>query len=136
MSRVLLVQSSIFGTQSKSLGLAQEFLAQYPQTLLVERVLTPTSMPHLDAETFAAMAVPEGQRTERQKSLVALSDTLIAEIGAGDGIVWRTPTMLLNRKPQSNAKTTAALIGWGAALCIAFWAAPCLYASNDLIQWR
>ena len=91
MSNVLLVQSSIFGNQSKSLGLAQEFLARYPHTWVVERTLTPASMPHLDAETFAAMAVPEGQRTERQKSLVALSDTLIAELEAADAIVLTVP---------------------------------------------
>ena len=91
MSKVLLVQSSIFGIQSKSLNLAQELLARYPHTSLVERILTPTSMPHLDAETFAAMAVPEGQRTERQKSLVTLSDTLIAEMEAADAIVLAVP---------------------------------------------
>lgn len=91
MSNVLLVQSSIFGNQSKSLGLAQELLARYPHTSLVERVLTPTSMPHLDAETITAMAIPEGRRTGRQKSLVALSDTLIAELEAADVIVLAVP---------------------------------------------
>jgi hypothetical protein len=44
--------------------------------------------------------------------------------------------MLLNRKTQAHAKTTAALIGWGAVFWISFWAAPFLYAFNDLIQWR
>ena len=91
MSKVLLVQSSIFGNQSKSLALAREFLARYPNASLVEWILTPTSMPHLDAETIAAMAVPEGQHTERQKSLVALSDTLIAEVEAADTIVLAVP---------------------------------------------
>ena len=91
MSKVLFVQSSIFGNQSKSLGVAQEFLARYPHTSVVERVLTPTSMPHLDAETMAAMVTPEGQRTERQTSLVALSDTLIGELEAADVIVLAVP---------------------------------------------
>jgi hypothetical protein len=39
--------------------------------------------------------------------------------------------MLLNRKTPKTA-----LAVWGAVLCIAFWAAPYLYAFNDLIQWR
>ena len=91
MSKVLLVQSSIFGNQSKSLNRAQDLLARYPHTSLVERILTPTSMPHLDAETFAAMAVPEGKRTERRKSLVTLSDTLIAEMEAADAIMLAVP---------------------------------------------
>lgn len=91
MSSVLLIQSSIFGDQSKSLGLAREFLAQYPHASIVERTLTLASMPHLDGETFAAMAVPEAQRTDRQKALVALSDTLIAELEAADTIVLAVP---------------------------------------------
>jgi hypothetical protein len=36
---------------------------------------------------------------------------------------------------RSKLKVTA-LIGWGAVFWLAFWAAPYLYAFNDLIQWR
>jgi hypothetical protein len=44
--------------------------------------------------------------------------------------------MSLIRKTQGHAKTTAALIGWCAVFCIATWAAPYLYALNQLILWR
>ncbi len=44
--------------------------------------------------------------------------------------------MALNRKTQCHASSTAALIGWGALLWMAFWVAPYLYAFNSLIQWR
>jgi hypothetical protein len=44
--------------------------------------------------------------------------------------------MSLNRKTQAHSKAAAAVIGWGAVLWVAFWAAPYLYALNELIQWR
>ena len=91
MSNILLIHSSIFGEQSQSLALAREFVARHPATSVVERTLTPASMPHLDAETLGAMATPEGQRTERQSELVKLSDVLIAEIEAADTIVVAVP---------------------------------------------
>jgi FMN-dependent NADH-azoreductase len=91
MSNVLLISSSLFGEQSQSLGLAREFLARHPHSSLVERALAPDSMPHLDAETLAAMATPDAQRTERQKQLAALSDTLVAELEAADTIVLAVP---------------------------------------------
>jgi FMN-dependent NADH-azoreductase len=37
------------------------------------------------------MATPEAQRTERQNEVVALSDTLIAEVEAADTIVLAVP---------------------------------------------
>ena len=91
MSNILLVHSSIFGAESKSLGLARQFLARHGQPAVVERQLTPETMPHLDAETFLAMRVPEAERTERQKQRLALSDALIAELEAADTIVLAVP---------------------------------------------
>jgi hypothetical protein len=44
--------------------------------------------------------------------------------------------MTLIRKTQCAANSTAVLIGWGALFWMAFWAAPYLYAANNLIQWR
>jgi hypothetical protein len=44
--------------------------------------------------------------------------------------------MSRNRKAQSQTRVAAALVGWGALLWVAFWAAPYVYALNDLIQWR
>lgn len=91
MSNILLIHSSIFGAQSKSLGLAREFLTRLPDASVVERTLTPESMPHLTGETMAAMATPQAQRSERQNQLVALSDALIAEVEAADTIVLAVP---------------------------------------------
>jgi FMN-dependent NADH-azoreductase len=91
MSNVLLIHSSVFGEKSQSLGLARDFLKRYPHRSLVERALTPHTMPHLDAETFAAMGTEAGHLSDRQKELVALSDKLIAELEAADTIVLAVP---------------------------------------------
>ena len=91
MSKVLLIRSSMFGEDSKSLRLAREFLAHYPHSSVVERILTPASMPHLTAEVFQAMGRPESELTREEKASVALSDTLIAELEAADTIVLAAP---------------------------------------------
>lgn len=91
MSKVLLVRSSIFGDTSKSLRLAREFLKVYPHNALVERILTPDSMPHLSGETYIAMGKPATELTPEQKTAVALSDELIAEVEAADTIVLTAP---------------------------------------------
>ncbi|MGD9884470.1 MAG: FMN-dependent NADH-azoreductase [Reyranella sp.] len=82
MSNVLLIHSSVFGEGSQSLGLARDFLKRYPHCSVVERALTPQTMPHLDGATFAAMGAPTG---------AALSDELIAELEAADTIVLAVP---------------------------------------------
>ena len=82
MSNVLLIHSSVFGENSQSLGLARDFLKRYPHRSVVERALTPQTMPHLDGATFAAMGAPTG---------AALSDELIAELEAADTIVLAVP---------------------------------------------
>ena len=82
MSNVLLIHSSVFGESSQSLGLARDFLKRYPHRSVVERALTPQTMPHLDGATFAAMGAPTG---------AALSDELIAELEAADTIVLAVP---------------------------------------------
>jgi FMN-dependent NADH-azoreductase len=91
MSNILLIHSSIFGEQSQSLTLAREFVGRFPDASVVERTLTPASMPHLDAETLGAMATPQAQHTDRQSELVSLSDALIGEIEAADTIVLAVP---------------------------------------------
>jgi FMN-dependent NADH-azoreductase len=91
MSNVLLIHSSIFGAQSQSRALAREFVTRLPTASVVERTLTPGTMPHLTGETMAAMVTPEAQRSERQKELVGLSDKLVAEIEAADTIVLAVP---------------------------------------------
>jgi len=91
MAKVLLIHSSLFGEKSESLALARAFLARYPHQAVVERALTPSTVPHLEAETFAAMRQPAAELDQRQKAQVALSDELIAEIEAADTVVLAVP---------------------------------------------
>ncbi|MEW6641863.1 MAG: FMN-dependent NADH-azoreductase [Pseudomonadota bacterium] len=91
MSNVLLIRSSIFGRESKSRRLANEFLSRYPHISLVERDLTPTTIPHLTAETYVAMGRPASELTSEEKALVALSDALITEVKTADTIVLAAP---------------------------------------------
>jgi hypothetical protein len=42
----------------------------------------------------------------------------------------------MSLKQKTHAKAAAAVIGWSAVLWLAFWAAPYVYALNELIQWR
>lgn len=84
MSNVLLIHSSVFGENSQSLSLARDFLKRYPHRSLVERALTPETMPHLDGATFAAMGTPDS-------AAAALSDELIAELEAADTVVLAAP---------------------------------------------
>lgn len=91
MSNVLLIHSSVFGENSQSLGLARDFLKRYPHRSVVERALTPETMPHLDGATFAAMGTPADQHTSSQRAATALSDELIAELEAADTIVLAVP---------------------------------------------
>jgi FMN-dependent NADH-azoreductase len=91
MSNVLLIHSSVFGEKSQSLRLARDFLERYPHRSLVERALSPQTMPHLDGETFAAMVTPATELDGRQQAAVALSDELIAELEAADTIVLAAP---------------------------------------------
>jgi FMN-dependent NADH-azoreductase len=91
MSNVLLVHSSVFGANSQSLALARDFLKRYPHRSVVERALTPETMPHLDGETFAAMGTPAADHTNGQRAATALSDALISELEAADTIVLAVP---------------------------------------------
>lgn len=95
MTRLLQVNSSLFSTSGKSSALANAFAdrfrALYPGTRTVVRNLTPSTMPHLDEETFAAFTTPPEQRSPRQRQQVALSDELIGELKSADLIVLGLP---------------------------------------------
>ena len=95
MNRVLFVTSSVFGAQSKSRQIGAEFVAAWskahPATEVVERRLSPESMPHLSEETIAAWSVAEDKRLPRQQVIAARADAVIAEVEAADVIVIAAP---------------------------------------------
>lgn len=95
MTQILQINSSLFSSAGKSSSLAdafvQRFRALYPDARTVVRNLTPSSIPHLDEETFGAFATPPEQRSNPQRRMVALSDELIAELTAADIVVLGLP---------------------------------------------
>ena len=95
MNNLLLVTSSLFGDQSKSAQLAREFVAAWrgthPGTTVVERALTPDSIPHLSLDALGALMTPAEQRSGAQHATVAFGDRLIEELEAADTIVLAVP---------------------------------------------
>ena len=91
MTNVLLVHSSLFGEKSESLAVARAYLARLPEVRVVERALSPSAVPHLEAATFAAMRTAAAELDATQKTQLALSDELVAELEAADEIVLAVP---------------------------------------------
>jgi FMN-dependent NADH-azoreductase len=95
MTRLLRIESSLFGEHGQSTRLARAFttafLAASPASTLVVRDLVGTPMPHLDGATFAAFGTPADARSEAQRSLVALADTLVQELRDADLVVIGLP---------------------------------------------
>jgi FMN-dependent NADH-azoreductase len=95
MSSLLLVTSSLFGEASQTRQIAREFVAawrdSHPATRVVERDLTPESMPHLSRDTLAALATVAEQRTPAQREAASFADSLIEEVEAADTIVLAVP---------------------------------------------
>ena len=95
MSRLLFVTSSVFGAESKSRQIGAEFVAAWskahPGTQVVERSLTPQSMPHLTQEAIAAWSLPEEKRSPSQREIADHADAIIAEVEAADAIVIAAP---------------------------------------------
>ncbi|HLJ20660.1 MAG TPA: FMN-dependent NADH-azoreductase [Stellaceae bacterium] len=95
MSNLLLITSSLFGDQSKSRQIAGEFVEAWrrthPGTAVVERALTPASMPHLSLDALGALMTPSEQRSAEQAASVAFGDRLIEELEAADTIVLAVP---------------------------------------------
>ena len=95
MSSLLLVTSSLFGEGSQSRRIAQELVATLRDAntirRVVERDLSPATMPHLSVETLAALAAPAEQRTPAQRDVTAFADALIEEVEAADTIVLAAP---------------------------------------------
>ncbi|MDR0218462.1 MAG: FMN-dependent NADH-azoreductase [Enterobacteriaceae bacterium] len=95
MSNVLILKSSILAQYSQSNKMTDYFIEQWsalnadsPITL---RDLAENPVPVLDGELAGALRPSDAEMTERQKSVLALSDELVAELKANDVIVINAP---------------------------------------------
>jgi FMN-dependent NADH-azoreductase len=95
MNSLLLVTSSLFGEASQTRQIAREFVAAWrrnnPATGVVERDLSPDSIPHLSKVTLGAVTTPAERRTPAQRDVAAFADALIEEVEAADTIVLAVP---------------------------------------------
>ncbi len=95
MSNLLFVTSSLFGADSKSRLVADEFVAAWrranPAGTVVRRDLAPDAIPHLSREALDAAARPAAERTPTQRQAAALADRLIEEVEAAAVIVVAAP---------------------------------------------
>lgn len=95
MRNVLFITSSLFGGASASREAGEQIVRGlrqvHPEAHLVERDLTPETMPHLSAATLAALGTPAEQRDAAQAEQVAFADALIEELEQADAIVIAAP---------------------------------------------
>ena len=68
-----------------------EWQSSHPGGKIIDRDLYATAIPPVTADWVAAAYTPEESRTPAQKELLALSDTLVAELEQADEYVFGVP---------------------------------------------
>lgn len=95
MSTLLHVNSSPLYGRSVSRTLSDAFVEQWktshPAGKVIERDLTSTVIPPINAEWVGAVYTPENVQTAEQKQLLTLSDSLLAELAEADEYVFGVP---------------------------------------------
>src|SRR5580693_634955 len=95
MTTLLHIDSSPLYGRSISRELTAAFVTQWkashPNGWVVDRDLYATAMQPITAEWVGAVYTPEEARTPQQKELLALSDSLIAELQQADEYVFGVP---------------------------------------------
>jgi len=100
MSSILLVTSSPRGAASHSTRVATELAnklqAKTPGSKVVTRDLNGNPLPHIDADFSSGIYTPAESRSERQQSVVGVSDAIVDELVAADTIVIATGMINFN----------------------------------------
>ena len=95
MNHILLIHSSIYGTDGASSQLTEQLAdrltSQGGATQITRRNLGERRVPHLNADTHQAFAIDPQQHTAAQRQAVKLSDELIAELQAADTLIIGAP---------------------------------------------
>ncbi|ELN2738902.1 FMN-dependent NADH-azoreductase [Pluralibacter gergoviae] len=103
MSRILVLKSSILGDFSQSSKLADYLTAEWrkthPSDKITVRDLAAEPLPVLDGEIVGGFSAGD-DANERQQSIRALSDTLIAELKSHDILVIAAPMYNFNISTQ------------------------------------
>jgi len=95
MPTLLHIDSSPLGAASISRHLSTEFVQNWkeanPDGKIITRDLTSSNLSPVTAEWVGAAYTPEDKRTPAQRELLAVSDTLIADLQAADEYVFGVP---------------------------------------------
>jgi FMN-dependent NADH-azoreductase len=95
MPTLLHLDSSPLGEVSISRNLSRHYVEDWkllhPQSSVVKRDLTQTSIPPVTAAWVSASYTPEDFRTPEEQKLLRLSDALIAELQTADEYVFGVP---------------------------------------------
>lgn len=110
--QILRIDSSARQTASitRELGdtVIERILLQAPKARVMQRDLA-SGVPQIDEQWVGANFTPTGERSEAQREVLALSDTLIGEVDAADLIVLTAPIY--------NFSVPAALKAWIDQVC-------------------
>ena len=90
MNKILALRSGLFGEYSKSNSLIDYFLSNHASDNIVERDLIADALPILDAE-IAQGLTGQGDLSDRQKSVLSLSNLLIEELKEADQLIIGVP---------------------------------------------
>jgi len=95
MPKLLEIDSSPLYGRSVSRQLTDAFVTQWksshPDGTVVDRDLNATSIPPVTGEWVGAAYTPDEARTPEQKQVLALSDTLLAELEQADEYLFGVP---------------------------------------------
>lgn len=91
MKNILVINSSISGSNGNSNKLVQFLLAQLSDVQVTEIDLNAQPLPHLEMSEIGAWMTPAAERSSEQQALAAYSDELIAKVEAADAIVFGVP---------------------------------------------
>jgi FMN-dependent NADH-azoreductase len=95
MKNILVIQSSAGGSHSYSRKVSNHVLdglqARYPGANVVVRDLVDNPPPHIGSDFIAGTHSQSSDLTEEQRSAIALSDSLIAELEGADLVVLSVP---------------------------------------------
>ena len=89
MSNVLVLKSSILGTNSQTNQLSDYFISKLAKANVIQRDLAANPLPYLDST--ATTALRSQPVTADENALLALSDELVSEIKNADTIVINAP---------------------------------------------
>ncbi|MDD9718897.1 NAD(P)H-dependent oxidoreductase [Dinoroseobacter sp. PD6] len=90
MTSVLRIDSSPRSTSSVSRQLGDRILARLGAAQVVSRDIT-AGLAAVDADWIGANFTPEAERTADQRAVLALSDSLVAELQAADTVLITLP---------------------------------------------